>query len=132
MGQEAATDKVRQVIGIRARAYVFVDQALRRNRVRVDCTPHISLPFGSKTLEITLAGSYRRFVRPNAMPLADRQSATIKLTIAVPLYGLATLNLNGNESVTQVDGIGGWFTVGQPSVSLSVPIIGSRHAGWMY
>jgi hypothetical protein len=71
-------------------------------------------------------------VGPNAVPLTERQSATLKVTIAVPLYGLATLNLNGSQYLTQVNGIGGWFTVWQPSVSLSLPVIVSRHAGWVY
>jgi hypothetical protein len=112
--------------------YVFIDQTLRRDRIEIECTPHISWLFGGKSLEILLATTYRRFVGPNAVPLTERQSATLKVTIAVPLYGLATLNLNGSQYLTQVNGIGGWFTVWQPSVSLSLPVIVSRHAGWVY
>jgi hypothetical protein len=112
--------------------YAFVDRALRRVRVQADCTPRLSLPLNNKTLELSLAATYRRFVGPNATPLAERQSVAMKLTLAVPLYGLMTLNLTGNEYIAQVNGINGWYTVWQPTISFSVPVIGSRHAGWVY
>lgn len=115
-----------------ASVYEFVDQALRRVRMQVDATPRFSVPFGGKSLEVSLAATYRRFVGPNAMPLAERQSAVMKLTIAIPLYGLATLNLNATESMSQVNGVDGWFRVWQPSVSVSIPVISSRHAGWVW
>ena len=108
---------------------MFVDEALHRNRIQIDATPRVTFPFGGKNLSVSVAASYRRFVGPNALPLAERQSATLKATIAVPLFGVSTLNLNNSEYLGQVNGIGGWFTVWQPSVSLSIPIIANSTRG---
>lgn len=112
--------------------YAFIDEPQRRTRVQIDVTPRIALPFPGRPLDLTLETTYRRFVGPNLMPLAERQSAVTKVTLAIPLYGLATLNLNTAASFSQVNGIDGWFRVVQPSISLSIPLIGSRHAGWVF
>ena len=112
--------------------YAFVDQALLRARVQVDVTPRMKIPFPGKTLELTLATSYRRFIGPNMTTLAEKQSAVSVLRLSIPVYGLATLNINGATAVSQVVGINGWYRVWQPSISLSVPLIGSRHGGWIF
>jgi len=112
--------------------YAFVDQALMRSRVQVDVTPRLKLPFPGKTLELTLATSYRRFIGPNMTTLAEKQSAVSVLRLTIPVYGLVALNISAATAVSQVVGIDGWYRVFQPSISLSVPIIASRHGGWIF
>jgi len=115
-------------------SYAFVDEKLLRSRVQVDATPRFKLPFPGKTLDLSLAMSYRRFLGPNMTTLAEKQSAVAALRLSIPIYGLglATLNVNAATAVSQVVGINGWFKVWQPSISLSVPVIGSRHGGWIF
>jgi len=115
-------------------SYAFVDQRLLRSRVQVDATPKFKIPFPGKTLDLSLATSYRRFIGPNMTTLAEKQSAVAVLRLSIPVYGLglATLNINAATAVSQVIGIDGWFKVWQPSISLSIPVIGSRHGGWIF
>jgi len=112
--------------------YAFVDDKLLRSRVQIDVTPRIKIPFPGKTLDLTLATSYRRFFGPNMTTLAEKQSAVSVLRLSIPIYGLAALNINAATAVSQVIGIDGWYRVWQPSISLSVPVIGSRHGGWIF
>jgi hypothetical protein len=114
--------------------YAFVDEKLLRSQVQVDVTPRFKIPFPGKPLDLSLQTSYRRFIGPNMTTLAEKQSAVVQLSLAIPVYGLglATLKLNAGTSVSQVVGIDGWFRVWQPSISLSIPVIGSRHGGWIF
>lgn len=112
--------------------YAFVDAALRRSRVRVDITPRTSVTLGGRRITISLAAAYRRFVGPNIQRLAERQSASLRLAVAIPIHGLISLNVGANGVFTQAHGINGWFRVWQPSVTLSIPVIGSRHGGWVF
>ncbi|HEX5070507.1 MAG TPA: hypothetical protein VFV78_09865 [Vicinamibacterales bacterium] len=112
--------------------YAFIDEPLMRSRVQVDVTPRIKLPFPGKTLELTLASSYRRFIGQNMPTLVEKQSAVSVLRLTIPVYGLVSLNLSAATAVSQVVGIDGWYRVFQPSMSLSVPIVASRHGGWIF
>jgi hypothetical protein len=112
--------------------YEFVDTPLRRSRVRVDVTPKAVVNLGGRRVTISLAAAYRRFVGPNIQRLSERQSASLRLTLAIPVHGLITLNIGGYGLFTQAHGIEGWFRVWQPSVTLSIPIIGSRRGGWVF
>ena len=112
--------------------YAFVDTALRRSRVRVDVTPKAVFNVSGRRITVSLAAAYRRFVGPNIQRLAERQSASLRLTVAIPIHQLITLNIGGYGVFTQAHGIEGWFRVWQPSVTLSIPVIGSRHGGWVF
>ncbi len=109
--------------------YKFIDAPLRRDRIQVDVTPDITWKLGGRDLNITLATRYRRFVGPNLLPLSEHQSLTANLTLAIPISGLASLNLGTSQYMVQVNGIRGWFKVWQPSVSLSIPVLIARRAG---
>ena len=111
---------------------LFRSTALRRSRVRVDVTPKAVFNVSGRRITVSLAAAYRRFVGPNIQRLAERQSASLRLTVAIPIHQLITLNIGGYGVFTQAHGIEGWFRVWQPSVTLSIPVIGSRHGGWVF
>jgi hypothetical protein len=113
--------------------YTFVDQPLRRYRIQAQATPDVKWsPMGTRAIDISLSTTYSRFVGPNLIPLAERQSFSTKLVIAVPFYRLATVNLTASEYLVQVNGLTGWFSVWTPGVSVSIPVVAARRAGWAF
>jgi hypothetical protein len=112
--------------------YAFVYRSVSRDRIQAEATPVITFAIGGKNVDLGLATSFLWWTGRNAEPLSERQSLSMRLWLAIPFAGRATVNLNASEYLVQVIGVSGWFNVWAPSVSISVPIVFTRRAGWTF
>jgi hypothetical protein len=109
-----------------------VYRSVSRDRIQAEATPVITFAIGGKNVDLGLATSFLWWTGRNAEPLSERQSLSMRLWLAIPFAGRATVNLNASEYLVQVIGVSGWFNVWAPSVSISVPIVFTRRAGWTF
>jgi hypothetical protein len=120
--------------------FAFVDESLTRSRVQIEATPKVKVPLknafvtlgSDRSMEVSFETTYRLFVGPNQTPLAEKQSAQMKLKLSIPLLRQTAFTLGATGLVSQVNGIKGVYIVWQPAVGISIPIVGSRRAGWVW